>query len=52
MFAMGNPGFAFDWFQAATRAHMFLSQTMPDEMLDELVSPDPVHRDDDLLEAA
>jgi hypothetical protein len=31
-----------DWIRAATLAHMVLSQTIPDELLDELVRSTPV----------
>jgi hypothetical protein len=52
MFGFGDPAFAFDWFQAATRAHMLLSQTMPDEMLDDRFGHEPVGEDDELLMVA
>ena len=31
-----------DWIRAATLAHMLLCQALPDEAIDELISPAPV----------
>ena len=31
-----------DWVRAATRAHMLLSQAMPDDVIDEIVAPEPI----------
>jgi hypothetical protein len=42
----------FDWYAAAVRAQMLLSQTMSDEMLDEMVVPESVDGLDELLEVA
>ena len=43
MIASPYPWFdsARDWKEIATRAHQILSQTAPDELIDELSSPEP-----------
>jgi hypothetical protein len=42
----------FDWYAGAMRAQMLLSQTMPDELIDELVSSELVDEPAELLEVA
>jgi hypothetical protein len=43
---------ARDWIEVAVRAHQLLTQTAPDEVIDELAAPEPEPAPEELRQVA